>query len=95
MTTPAPATEIVRADDVEKRYGLEKERMYLESGWLGRIFGSPSSAPMNIAGLVASVFTLAAVLLLFFPGSVSALDYLEVIAPVITLVLGYLFGKKQ
>ena len=68
--------------------------MTLEAGWLGKIFGSATNAPMNIAGVVLSAFILAIFLILLIHTRMEPVEYLKLVLPVITLVLGYLFGKS-
>jgi hypothetical protein len=96
MTMPEPSPgggQIVpAAADVETRYGIEREKMHL--GVLGRFFGAPAQAPMNIAGFTVCILTVACVALPFLPITLAPLDYLKIIIPVITLGLGYLLGKK-
>jgi hypothetical protein len=69
--------------------------MTLEAGWLGKIFGSATNAPMNIAGVVLSAFILAIFLILLIHTRMEPVEYLKLILPVITRVLGYLFGKSM
>jgi hypothetical protein len=39
------------AEDIPQRYyDIEHTRMTLEAGWLGKIIGSATNAPTNIAG---------------------------------------------
>ena len=86
--------------DIERRYALERTRMTLEAGWLGKFFGSATNAPTNIAGLILVIFTVASIIVLFVPSpmfelaKMPVIDYLKLVLPVITLVLGYLFGKS-
>jgi hypothetical protein len=69
--------------------------MTLEAGWLGKIFGSATNAPMNIAGVVLSAFILTIFLILLIHTRMEPVEYLKLVLPVITLVLGYLFGKSM
>lgn len=95
MTEPAERrSEIVAPEDVTQRYALEQTRMSLESGFLGKFFGAATNAPTNIAGLIALLLTLTCIMSLFFPANIPALEFLKLVLPVITGVLGYLFGKS-
>ena len=95
MTEPAERrSEIVAPEDVTQRYALEQTRMSLESGFLGKFFGAATNAPTNIAGLIALLLTLSCIVALFFPSNIPALEFLKLVLPVITGVLGYLFGKS-
>jgi hypothetical protein len=84
-------------EDVPQRYyDIEHTRMSLEAGWLGKVFGSATNAPTNIAGFFVGVLTLTIIVLgfVFVPSNISAMEFLNYLAPLITLVLGYLFGKS-
>jgi hypothetical protein len=84
-------------EDVPQRYyDIEQTRMSYEAGYLGRFFGSKTNAPTNIAGLFVGILTLTIIVLgfIFVPDDISAMDFLNYLAPLITLVLGYLFGKS-
>ena len=95
MTEPAERrSEIVAPEDVTQRYTLEQTRMSLESGFLGKFFGAATNAPTNIAGLIALLLTLSCIVSLFVPSNIPALEFLKLVLPVITGVLGYLFGKS-
>jgi hypothetical protein len=68
----------------------------LEMGWIGRALGNVTEKPGNIAGfaIIASFLVLVGILL------ISALDptfktdvLIPVFTGIITLALGYLFGK--
>jgi hypothetical protein len=85
---------IVGAEDVDRRYLIQ--RMTLEAGWLGKIFGSSTNAPTNIAGFVVGFLTIAIVVIgiLFVPSSIPPSDFLNMVIPVVTLALGYVFGKS-
>jgi len=70
-------------------------KMDVEAGLLGKLFGGPSSAPMNIAGIVCFLLILCGVVYTCLKGMTEALDFWKLITPVVTLVLGYLFGKRK
>ena len=78
---------------------LAAKKMYLESGWLGRFFGNRANAPSNIAGLVLIVLLLSAIARTVIPYGEKVLmpteDYWQIIVPLATLILGYLFGKRS
>jgi hypothetical protein len=67
--------------------------MNLEAGWLGNLFGSSMNAPTNIAGFVVCflVIVVCVIGLLKLPTA----EFVEKVIPIITLALGYLFGKKS
>ncbi len=74
---------------------LRSKEMDLESGWLGQVFGGARTAPSNIAGLCVLLLIFAGIALVFLTGAgMSAPDYWKIAAPIITLILGFLFGKS-
>ena len=73
---------------------LRSKEMDLESGLLGKFFGAPTHSPGNIAGLLIFLLLFTGIIISFFPGSISAGDFWTKIIPLITLALGYLFGKR-
>lgn len=74
---------------------VELKRMDLDAGVLGRFFGGKASAPANIAGLIVTLLTVFAIGLTFWKGTSEATPLWNIVLPVITLALGYLFGKEQ
>ena len=87
-------SEIVPAEDVTRRYALEEREMTLEAGVLGRFFGSAARAPTSIAGIIALLLTVACIVSLFVPTNIPSSELWKLVLPVITGVLGYLFGKS-
>ena len=83
---------IVPAEDVSRRYALEERRMSLDAGWLGKIFGSAASAPTNIAGFVVCLLVVIICVVGFL--KMPTAEFVERVIPIITLALGYLFGKN-
>jgi hypothetical protein len=95
-TVAAPNEKTTFSDKPSPELFLESKRMDLDSGWLGKLFGGSTTAPTNIAGLSLMLLLIAGVALLFFnSATMTAADYWKIITPIITLVLGYLFGKKS
>jgi hypothetical protein len=89
-----PQARIEPAEDVDRRYLID--RMTVEVGWLGKFFGTSTNAPTNIAGLVIALLTLTiiGIGLVFVPSTIPPRDFLNVVVPIVTLALGYLFGKS-
>jgi uncharacterized membrane protein HdeD (DUF308 family) len=76
-------------------FTLESQRMVQVSGLLGKLFGNSENAPTNIAGLVMMLLVFSGIAMLFTTGtSMTASEYWKIILPVITLIIGYLFGKN-
>lgn len=74
---------------------VQLKKMDLDSGLLGKLFGSHEFAPTNIAGLVALVTLLAGMVVTFMPTKdVLPSEFWKIISPIITAILGYLFGRK-
>lgn len=94
--TPTPEVKgvLTGAEDVVNRYGLERTRMTLDAGILGKIFGSAANAPTNIAGFILCLLSLTAVALIVFRSNEPVADNLTLLVPIITLTLGYLFGRQ-
>jgi hypothetical protein len=63
-------------------------------GWFGRLFGPAPNAPIGIAGFIALLFAFASVVVLFVPANMAAKDYVDTVLPVISVMVGYLFGKN-
>ena len=70
------------------------EHTRIDVGLLGRFFGSATTAPTNIAGVVVVALITAVIASGVAGGSGNALEFAKLVTPVITLVLGYLFGKR-
>ncbi|MEA1973644.1 MAG: hypothetical protein U9N34_10210 [Candidatus Cloacimonadota bacterium] len=65
---------------------IKSKQMDIDVGLLGKVFGNSSNAPTNIAGITILV-------LLFSTPFVTDLKW-DQSFPIITLALGYLFGKN-
>jgi len=75
------------------QFVLRSKEMDLEAGWLGRCFGTSKNAPLNIAGLVVALLVGSGVAVLFFQSAIPAAEYWKITVPLITLVMGFIFGK--
>lgn len=75
-------------------FPLESKRMDLEAGMIGRFFGTGSAAPTSIAGLTVTILLAAGVAIMFIETKFPAKEYWTIAAPIITLALGYVFGRK-
>ena len=73
---------------------LRAKAMELESGTLGKFFGGANTAPSNIAGFMLVSFVLAGIAVTLFQSSSSTTEYWKYATPMITLVFGFLSGKK-
>lgn len=75
-----------------------------ELGTLGKFFGSGNSIKMNIAGLTIFVLLLSGIGYTISmlacdtknnPKAIGILEFWGIITPLITLALGFIFGKKD
>lgn len=66
----------------------ESKKVCLNPGLLGHIFGSAEYAPTNISGMTL-------VFVLIICTIVNSVQLWQIIAPIITVILGYMFGKNQ
>ena len=90
------------ANPLEVQYGeadphifLALMRMDLDAGQLGRFFGSKGNAPVNICGLVAVALIVPIMPLVYWPGAMPPLEYLKAVSPILTGILGFLFGSRK
>lgn len=74
---------------------IKIKEMDLESGWLGRLFGSPKNAAVNIGGLALCVALIAGMIITINPGGSIAVEAWKIISPIMTMILGFLFGRKS
>ena len=86
-----------KSEDDQRKH--EKEMGDQALGWFGRLFGSKENSSRNITGAVCLSFTAGATLvsLIVYFGK-DDIEFVkgmwEIICPIITLSLGYLFGKR-
>ncbi|HEY1186927.1 MAG TPA: hypothetical protein VGE74_04685 [Gemmata sp.] len=81
------------------QYTIEQKKMDLEAGVLGKFFGSGDNAAVNIAGFAVAVALLAALIvtaiLSWKDAAASSSEIWKIVTPIITMVLGFVFGKKS
>lgn len=83
----------------EMQYQHEANLNNQALGWFGRMFGSQENSSRNITGIICLSFvagaTLTSLIVYFCKDDIAFVKKMwEVICPIITLSLGYLFGKK-
>lgn len=83
----------------DKKYQHEANLNNQALGWFGRIFGSQENSSRNITGIICLSFvsgaTLISLIVYFCKEDTGFVKKMwEVICPIVTLSLGYLFGKK-
>ena len=83
---------------------FEDNKMDRELGMLGKFFGSGKSIKLNIAGLFIFILLLTGIVytasVMLFKNTenkmlIGILEFWGIITPLITLALGYVFGKKE
>lgn len=83
---------------------FEAENHERELGSLGKFFGSGETVKMNIAGLSIFILLLIGIaytLIVLFcetkdnNKAISIIDFWGIITPIITLAMGFIFGKSQ
>lgn len=98
----SPSSSLKRPTDDPKviqqiaKYDYEKQK--INPGKLGQLFGSPDYAPTNIIGLLLIFLIVIGSIYSCIPDnlkSFSTYQFWTLILPVITTIIGYLFGKKK
>ena len=77
-----------------KKNECDLEKTKIEIGMLGKFFGGGDKASRNIVGVICIILTLTIVGTLIFGGG-GAKDLISLVAPLITLAIGYLVGSKN
>lgn len=77
------------------KYTVESKKLDLDAGLLGKCFGSKHNAPIYIAGLFVMVLVVSGITVLFTSSAIPAGEYWKIIAPLMTMALGYIFGKSS
>ncbi len=79
----------------------ELDKIKLERGWLGGIWGNSEKIPNNIAALAIIILLATGIFYTYCimdlqseKISLPIKDFWAIIAPLITLAIGYLFGDK-
>lgn len=76
-----------------KQGEIESEKMRLEYGWLARIIGR-ESASYNIAFVIVTALLVTGVVVIFTNPN-GYIEFWKIMLPILTLTLGYLFGKNS
>jgi high-affinity Fe2+/Pb2+ permease len=98
MTKPKHETQSPPTTPSEQKGVTDGDlkRQVQDLGFLGKMFGSRDHSPSNIAGLAIIVAFLILVGILFAPDSLSLpkKDVFTLVSGIITLTLGFLFGRS-
>ena len=83
--------------DFFKKTGAHFQLAHNQQNWgvLGKLFGSNSSAPTNIAGFVIICSFIVIVVSLFFPGNSDLLEARKWLIGLITSAMSFLFGAAS
>jgi hypothetical protein len=84
----------VNLNENSKKQELPIEHKRLEAGFFGKLFGTGTNASNNIAGIIL-IGLLIAMVAAWFIDPEKASKFIGVVAPIMTLTLGYLFGKQS
>jgi len=74
---------------------LRSQEMKLEAGRLGGFFGSAKSASSSISWVAIFMLILSGIIATFCGCKIGIIEYWSIITPIITLMAGYLFGRKS
>lgn len=76
---------------------LQDNKNLREIGVLGRFFGSGDNVKLNIAGITISLLLVFGIVFTFldYYNNKNGFEIWKIITPIITLSLGYIFGKNS
>jgi len=69
------------------------EEKKIDAGFLGKIFGCGDNISKNVVGLIASLLTITIIFVVIFSNP-NTQEVVSIIAPILTLAIGYLVGVK-
>jgi len=93
MESESPAK--YSADQGHTDYLLRSQEMKLEAGVVGGFFGSTQRAASSIAWIMIFLLVCSGILILFVNIPIQISEYWKITSPLITLALGYLFGRQD
>lgn len=84
----------------EAQHKQEQTMKNKDLGWIGFLFGTAENASKNIAALISLILVIGAIVfscIIYNCGSDNSFieTIWDIILPVVTLSLGYIFGKKE
>ena len=71
------------------------KKLKIESGYAGQIFGSRSIPSVNIAAIFILILLVSGISFTVFNSLIPPKEYWSIISPLMTLALGYIFGKRE
>ncbi len=98
MTSDEPPIQIRSHGKIDEQGKIPEttfkiKEMNLKAGLLGKFFGGMDNAPTNICGMLVLCLVITGALLSFCEAKIEPMEYWKSVLPVVTAVLGYLFGK--
>jgi hypothetical protein len=84
-TTETP--KVPTNDDIRK--------LKIDAGYAGQIFGSRSIPSVNIAAIFILILLVSGISFTVFNSLIPPKEYWSLISPLMTLALGYIFGKRE
>jgi uncharacterized membrane protein HdeD (DUF308 family) len=95
INTPAPKRKTTITTPSLDKYLWQEKQMKIERGLIGWLFGTEKNAPFNIAGIIVIILIAAGIISVFHATTIPSAEFWNTIGPIITLILGYIFGKKS
>lgn len=99
---PDVAKKLIDAKTEVTKSQFDNAEADKEKGLLGRFFGIKEHASNNIAGIfililliIGTAYTVTMICFDFEMTHQQVLDFWEIIVPLMTLALGYIFGNRQ
>jgi len=71
------------------------KKLKIDVGFVGQLIGSKPSAPSNIAAIFILLLLIPGIVDLFCKSQLEPERYWAIISPLLTLALGYIFGKNS
>lgn len=85
-----------KTNSAQSDYLLKAQEMKLEAGVVGGFFGSTQRAASSIAWVMIFLLVCSGIVTSFVQNTaILATEYWKIISPLITLALGYLFGRMD
>lgn len=83
-----------------QQHDQEKAMKNKDLGWIGFLFGTAENASKNIAALICLILIIGAMAFTYViyncgPDNSFIETIWDIVLPVVTLSLGYIFGKKE
>lgn len=91
---PDDPSAISISSSPDPKAAIRLRKMDLDAGWIGRVVGNTRNAPNNIAFVVVMLILVAGLVVTFaYPQD--RVEFWKIILPIVTLTLGYLFGRSS